>query len=258
MGNQILDSVSRFTNRVENYAKYRPTYPQSLIELLKADCGLAADSVIADIGSGTGILSELLLKNGNKVFGVEPNNAMRAVAESLLEPYAQFFSIEGAAESTTLPSRSVNFVTAGQAFHWFDTAKARAEFARILKPPGWVVLAWNERRLDSTPFLRAYEQVLMRYGTDYKQVRLENATSQLPSFFSPQIFRLESFENIQDFDFEGLRGRVLSSSYTPEPGNPGFGPMMEELRELYETHQKNGRVEFQYDTRVYYGHLGVT
>lgn len=251
----MSDSVSRFTTRVENYAKYRPTYPPGLIDLLKAECGLVAESVFADIGSGTGILSELFLKNGNKVIGVEPNSAMREVAESLLTLYPRFVNVEGTAESTNLESDSVNFITAGQAFHWFDTAKARAEFARILKPAGWVVLVWNERRLDSTPFLRDYEQIMMRYGTDYNQVRLENATSQLPGFFGSQRFKLESFENMQEFDFEGLRGRVESSSYTPEPGNPGFSPMMVKLRETYETHQKNGRVAFEYDTRVYYGHL---
>lgn len=257
MGNQMLDSVSRFTTRVENYAKYRPTYPQGLIELLKAECGLTAESVIADVGSGTGILSELLLQNGNKVFGVEPNNAMRTVAERLLKTYPQFFSVEGAAESTTLPSRSMNFVTAGQAFHWFDTARARAEFARILKRPGWVVLVWNERRLDSSPFLLDYEQLMMGYGTDYQRVRYENIYSKIPSFFAPQLFKLESFDNLQEFDFEGLHGRVFSSSYTPEPGDPSFNPMMEQLREIYESHQKNGRVTFEYDTRVYYGHLGI-
>lgn len=255
MVNRMSDSVSRFTTRVKNYAKYRPTYPQSLIDLLKAECGLTAESVIADIGSGTGILSELFLKNGNTVLAVEPNSAMREVAEGLLKPYPRFVNVQGTAESTTLASTSVNFITAGQAFHWFETAKARAEFARILKPLGWVVLVWNERRLDSTPFLRDYEQIMMRYGTDYNQVRLENATSRLPSFFASQRFKLESFENIQDFDFEGLRGRVQSSSYTPEPGNPGFSPLMVNLREIYETHQKNGRVAFEYDTRVYYGHL---
>lgn len=253
----MLDSVSRFTTRVENYAKYRPTYPPGLIELLKAECGLTAESVIADVGSGTGILSELLLQNGNKVFGVEPNNAMRMVAESLLTAYPQFFSVEGAAESTTLPSRSVNAVTAGQAFHWFDTARARAEFARILKPPGWVVLVWNERRLDSSPFLLDYEQLMMSYGTDYQRVRYENINSEIPSFFAPQLFKLESFDNSQEFDFEGLQGRVFSSSYTPEPGDPSFNPMMEQLRKIYETHQKNGHVAFEYDTKVYYGHIGI-
>ncbi|MGH9962048.1 MAG: class I SAM-dependent methyltransferase, partial [Pyrinomonadaceae bacterium] len=179
------------------------------------------------------------------------------VAESLLTAYPQFFSVEGAAESTTLPSRSVNVVTAGQAFHWFDSAKARAEFARILKPPGWVVLAWNERRLDSTPFLLDYEQLMMRYGTDYQRVRYENITSEIPGFFAPQLFKLESFDNIQQFDFESLQGRVLSSSYTPERGDPSFNPMMGQLREKFESHQKNGHVAFEYDTRVYYGHLGI-
>ncbi|HYN24061.1 MAG TPA: class I SAM-dependent methyltransferase, partial [Pyrinomonadaceae bacterium] len=161
----MVDSISRFTTRVENYAKFRPTYPPSIIDLLRADCGLTEASVIADVGSGTGILSELFLKNGNTVYGVEPNAQMRTAAESLLSDYRRFNSIDGTAESTNLKSDSIDFVTAAQAFHWFEPKKTRAEFARILKPGGWVALIWNERRLDSTPLLRAYEQLLLRYGT---------------------------------------------------------------------------------------------
>lgn len=251
----MVDSTSRFTTRVENYAKYRPAYPRNVIDLLKAECGLNADSVIADVGSGTGILSELFLKNGNTVFCVEPNAPMRTAAEGLLGQYQGFRSIEGVAEATNLVSNSVDFVTAAQAFHWFEPRKARAEFIRILKKAGWVVLIWNERRLDSTPFLRAYEQMLLRYGTDYEQVRHENVTRELSGFFAPQGFRQESFENIQRFDFEGLRGRVLSASYTPERGHPDFEPMMADLSELFAANQKNGGVAFEYDTKVYYGHL---
>lgn len=251
----MVDSTSRFTTRVENYAKYRPTYPRNIIDLLKAECGLTADSVIADVGSGTGIFSELFLKNGNTVFGVEPNAPMRTAAEGLLGEYRGFRSLKGSAESTNLVSNSVDFVTAAQAFHWFEPKKARAEFVRILKPAGWVVLIWNERRLDSTPFLRDYEQLLLRYGTDYEQVRHENVAGEINGFFAPQVFRQESFENIQRFDFESLRGRVLSASYTPERGHPGFEPMMVRLSELFDANQKNGAVAFEYDTKVYYGHL---
>ncbi len=253
----MVDSISRFTTRVENYAKFRPTYPPIIIDLLKTNCGLTEASRVADVGSGTGILSELLLKNGNTVFGVEPNAQMRSSAEKLLGNYLQFKSINGAAEATTLDSRSIDIVTAAQAFHWFDHTRARAEFARILKPKGWVALIWNERRLDSTPFLRAYEQLLLQYGTDYQKVRHENATKQIADFFAPQGFRLESIENIQTFDFESLLGRVFSSSYTPEPDHPGFEPMIASLREVFEKHQQRGTIAFEYDTRVYYGQLST-
>ncbi len=253
----MVDSISRFTTRVENYAKFRPTYPPIILDLLKANCGLTKASLVADVGSGTGILSEMFLRNGNTVFGVEPNAQMRSSAENLLSNYLHFKSIDGAAEATTLDSHSIDIITAAQAFHWFDQIRARVEFARILKPEGWVILIWNERRLDSTPFLRAYEQLLLQHGTDYQKVRHENVTGQVPDFFAPQGYRLESFENIQTFDFESLMGRVLSASYTPEPDHPSFEPMIASLREVFENHQQGGTIAFEYDTMVYYGQLST-
>ncbi len=254
----MIDSISRFTTRVENYAKFRPTYPPIILDLLKADCGFTEASLVADVGSGTGILSEMLLKNGNTVFCVEPNAQMRNSAENLLGNYLQFKSIDGAAEATTLDSHSIDIVTAAQAFHWFDQTRARVEFARILKPKGWVALIWNERRLDSTPFLRSFEQLLLQYGTDYQKVRHEKVTGQIADFFAPQGFRRESFENIQTLDFDNLMGRVLSASYTPEPDHPSFEPMIASLREVFEKHQQRGTIAFEYDTRVYYGQLSTT
>ena len=207
------------------------------------------------MGSGTGILTELFLRNGNRVFAVEPNAMMRNSAETLLSKYVHFKSVDGAAEATTLDSSSIDFVTAAQAFHWFAQSQARVEFARILKPNGWVALIWNERRLDSTPFLRAYEQLLLQYGTDYQKVRHENVTGQIADFFAPQVFRQISFENNQTFDFNSLLGRVLSSSYTPEPNHPSFEPMIVSLRQIFEEYQQGGTIAFDYDTRVYLGQL---
>lgn len=251
----MSDPTSRFSSRVENYVKYRPTYPLEVIELLKTDCGLSQESVIADVGSGTGILSEVFLKNGNKVFCVEPNAPMRTSAEALLRQYPGFVSVDASAESTSLNPNSVDFVTAAQAFHWFEQSKARTEFVRVLQPGGWAVLLWNERRLDSTSFLRAFEELLGQFGTDYKQVRHENAQKEIGGFFAPQAFTEKSFENVQYFDFAGLRGRVLSASYTPEPGDPRFEPMLNTLSKIFEANKKDGKVAFEYDTKVYYGHL---
>jgi SAM-dependent methyltransferase len=251
----MTDSVTRFSNRAENYARHRPGYPAGVIEILKSDCGLTPDSVIADIGSGTGILAELFLKNGNSVFGVEPNSAMRLIAEHRLNSSKKFTSIDATAESTTLETGSVDFIAAAQAFHWFDRDKSRFEFARILRPGGWVVLIWNERRLDSTAFLRQYEDLLLRYGTDYGKVRHENVTNEVPDFFFPQTFQLKTLENAQHFNFESLKGRLLSSSYTPDAGHPDFKPMLRALEEIFEANQKDGIVSFEYETRVYYGHL---
>lgn len=251
----MSDTINRFSDRVDNYIKFRPDYPAEVLDLLRHDCGLHPDSIIADIGSGTGKLSELFLKNGNRVIGIEPNAAMRAAAEKLLSHYSNFESRDGAAEQTGIDEESVDFVLAGQAFHWFDQAQTRVEFSRILKPNGWVVLVWNERRLDSTPFLRGYEEILLRYGTDYEQVRHENITGGLMQFFSPGELRTAKFDNVQVFNLEGLRGRVLSSSYAPGPEHPRFELMMNELARLFAEHSANGKVAFEYDTSIYYGQL---
>ena len=175
----IADSTSRFSSRVENYIRYRPGYPVQVIQTLRSECGLTPASVIADIACGTGIFTKVLLDNGNPVFGIEPNHEMRQAAERLLADYPKFTSVTGTAECSNLPDHSLDFATAAQAAHWFDLGKARQEFARILKPAGWAVLIWNERCTDTTPFLREYEDVLLRYGTDHEQVRHEHTTDKI-------------------------------------------------------------------------------
>ena len=256
----MLDPTQRFSGRVENYMKYRPSYPLAVIELLTAECGLTPDSIIADVGSGTGLLTELFLKNGNRVYGVEPNREMREAGEQLLKDDARFTSIAAAAEATTLADHSLDFVTAGQAFHWFDRDRARAEFKRVLKPQGWVVLIWNNRRTTSTPFQQDYEQLLHTYATDYAAVDHKQVDADvLRSFYGSTDFRLKTFDNQRVVDdFEGLKGGLLSASYTPEAGHPNYLPMLEELRRIFEAHQLDGRVSFEYDTQVYYGRLGTS
>ena len=254
----MSQSVDRFTSRVEDYAKYRPGYPLEIVDLFRRECGLTPASIVADIGSGTGKLAELFLANGNVVFGVEPNVSMRVVAESLFKDQPTFRSIDGSAESTTLPDLSVDLITAAQAFHWFDPVKTRDEWVRILKPGGWTTLIWNERELQTTPFLNDYEQLMLEYGTDYKEVRHENAEALIEGFFAPDEFVLRTFPNTQVFDYDGLNGRVRSSSYTPEPDHPNFDPMMRQLSTIFDKHQKNGYVNFDYETRVFYGHLSTT
>jgi SAM-dependent methyltransferase len=251
----MSNPLTRFSSRAENYAKYRPTYPTATVSILESSCALTKASVIADIGSGTGLSAALFLKNGNSLFGVEPNEAMRSAAEELLAQYPQFVSINGTAEETTLADQSVDFVVAAQAFHWFDRARAKHEFARILKPGGWVVLIWNERLLDSTAFLRGYEDLLLRYGVDYQQVRQENVSAEIADFFSPQPFALKTLENAQRLDFPSLKGRVLSSSYMPDSQHANFNSMLAELEELFDNTQNNGFVSFDYETKIYFGHL---
>ena len=226
--------------------------------MLARECGLKPASVVADVGSGTGILSELFLRNGNRVYGVEPNREMREAGGRLLAAYDNFVSVEGRAEATTLPDASVDFVTAGQSFHWFERDAARREFGRILRPGGWVVLIWNDWSTERSPFLRDYERMLIDFGTDYCEVsnRYESEDDLIRPFFSPGGIHLKTFGNQQVFDFEGLKGRLLSSSFVPEPDHPNFAPMIERLASIFERHARDGRVAFDYDTKVYYGRLG--
>src|SRR5262245_40492972 len=250
------DVTQRFSSRVDNYIKYRPGYPNEIIETLRSECGLNADSIIADIGSGTGILAEMFLKNGNEVYGVEPNREMREAGERLLKDYPRFHSRPARAEETTLLDQSVDFITAGQSFHWFDREKCRMEFARIIKPIGWIALIWNERVTNTTPFLVAYEQLLKEYSTDYEKIDHRQLNDDvIRDFFGSDRFRLKQFNNSQVFDYEGVKGRLLSSSYAPEAGHPSHEPMLAELERIFQSYQDDGKVVFEYVTQMYYGQL---
>jgi SAM-dependent methyltransferase len=251
----VSNATSRFSDRVENYVRYRPGYPPEVVQELQSDCGLIASHVVADIASGTGIWTRLLLENGNPVFGVEPNAEMRQAGERLLAAFPKFTSVAGTAEATTLADRSVDFVTAAQAAHWFDRAGARREFVRILKPGGWLVLLWNERLTDATAFLRDYEQLLVTYGTDYQDIRHEHTTSAVNEFFDPSPFQERTFAMRQEFDYAGVEGRLLSSSYAPGPEHSKHAPMLRELRGIFEANAVEGRVAFEYKTRLYFGQL---
>ena len=248
-----IDPTKRFSTRAQYYNKYRPKYPRAIIKLLRAECGLSSSSMIADIGSGTGILSRLFLKNDNIVLGVEPNKEMRKIAEKLLKDYSNFKSVAGAAESSNLKDQSVDFITSGQAFHWFHTNKSRKEFLRILKPNGWVVLIWNDRKTD-TPFLKAYDNLLYKFGIDYKEVNQQIPDERnFDKFFGHDSFQLKIFGNFQVFNFDSLKGRVLSSSYAPMKGHPNYEQMMRNLHRIFLEYQSDSKVRFEYDTKVYYG-----
>jgi ubiquinone/menaquinone biosynthesis C-methylase UbiE len=252
----MTDVTQRFSSRVENYIKYRPGYPNEVIETLRSECGLTSGSIIADVGSGTGILTEMFLRNGNTVYGIEPNREMREAAERLLKDYPRFRSVAARAEETTLDDASVDFVTAGQAFHWFDRGKTRGESARVLKPQGWIALMWNERVTTTTQFLVAFEQLLKDYSTDYEQVdhrRIDEDV--IRDFFGSDDFRLKQFKNVQVFDYEGVKGRLLSSSYAPEEGHTNHEPMLAELERIFQTYHDDGKVVFEYVTQMYYGQL---
>lgn len=249
------DSTKRFSSRVENYVRYRPGYPGAIIDLLKSECGLTPKSLIADLGSGTGKLAELFLSNGNPVIGVEPNREMREAGDRLLKPFPNFTSIATTAEDTTLPAACADFITAGQAFHWFDRTRSHAEFSRILKPHGWIVLIWNDRQTQSSTFLTEYEKLLHTYATDYSKVDHKEIDDEVVRQFFGFAPPKKIFPSSQRFDCEGLKGRLLSSSYAPEPGQPHHAEMIRDLEKLFATHQNSGHVEFVYDTVVYYARL---
>jgi len=249
------DPTLRFSDRVENYVKYRPEYPPTVLDIIQKETGVSSSSIVADIGSGTGISMRIFLPLECTIYAVEPNAAMREAAESITIAHAGFHSVEGTAEATELKPRSITHIVSAQSFHWFDPVRTRKEFARILRPGGWVILLWNVRRLDSTPFLRAYEALLLEYGTDYQKVRHENiGTEALDSFYGGPYAK-HVVDNAQYFDFEGLAGRLLSSSYAPSAGHPKHEPMMEQLRRIFTEHAQDGQVAFEYDTEIYCGKL---
>ena len=253
-----LDPTQRFSSRVEPYRRYRPGYPPDAIDLLCDRCGLVPQARVADLGSGTGILTALLLERGAQVFAVEPNSAMRGAAEALLGARRGFVSVMGTAEATTLEAESVGLVVAAQAFHWFDPERARGESLRILAPGGWAALIWNEPPEDPGAFLAEYDALLRRHAPEYVRVRgLRVREHGIREFFGGEPARAE-FANRQIFDFEGLQGRLMSSSYAPQPGEPQHAPLIAGLSQVFERHQHGGQVVFPYRTRVFFGQPGPT
>ena len=250
-----MDVTQRFADRVENYIKFRPGYPKEVVSTLQHTYSLTPDKLLLDVGSGTGILTALFLERGYTVIGLEPNQEMREAGERLLAKYEGFRSNSGQAESTGLPDQSVEVILAAQAFHWFDKAASRREFVRILKPGGILALIWNERKVDSL-FLEAYEAFLHEHGRDYAKVDHRKTDAQVvEAFFAPSPVQAHQFPNQQLFDYEGLEGRYLSSSYAYNYQDPECEPALERLKEIFDTHAIEGKVAMTYDTWMYVGML---
>lgn len=248
-----FNPLARFSSRVQNYVRYRPDYPPALAGFVEERLGLAPGSAIADVGSGTGKLSELFLARGYRVTGIEPNDEMREAAEILKERYPEFVNLAGQAEALPLEDRSVQAVMAGQAFHWFEPGKTRTEFARVLAPGGLAMLIWNDRSADATPFLRTYERLLTERCPEYSEISSRYANDNiLREFFGAAGFNEERFHNEQVFDWNGLKGRALSSSYVPTSG-PEHEAFMEELERLFAEHNDDGKVSFVYTTQLFHG-----
>ena len=250
-----VEPTERFSSRVEHYARFRPSYPRKVIFVLRNECALTPESVVADIASGTGLFTRLLLENGNPVFGVEPNDNMRRAGERFLAACPRFVSVGGMAEATTLPDQSVDLITSAQAGHWFDRERARAEFLRILKPDSFVALIWNDRRTKSSEFEGAYQELVAEYGLDYEEVQERGKRSDGAAFFAPGQCELRVMSNYQDLDYAGLEGRLLSSSYIPQSGHESYHAMLADSRRIFDKYQRNGIVRVEYDTRVFFGKL---
>jgi ubiquinone/menaquinone biosynthesis C-methylase UbiE len=255
MPDASLDPKERFSIRVDDYVRYRPGYPAALFEMLDTLGCFGAGRVVVDVGSGTGILSRGLLDSGHgaRVVAVEPNAAMRAAAEEALAGRALFESVDASAEATGLPDASADLVIAAQAFHWFDPQRARAEFARVLRPSGLVALVWNQRR--DSPQNRDYLEMLERFAPDYALVRESERSSEakMRAFFAPVSPTLATFANEQRLDEAGFRGRLLSSSYAPPQGHPMHGPILARADEIFRQHATGGLVSIEYDTLMWYG-----
>jgi ubiquinone/menaquinone biosynthesis C-methylase UbiE len=245
------DPTARFSDRVEDYIKYRPHYPTGMVYVLTAEMGLRREWIVADIGSGTGISSIPFLDNQNTVYAVEPNKEMREAAEVLFKDKAGFKSVDGSAEKTTLPANSVDLIFCGQAFHWFDPKATKIEFQRILKKTGHILIAWN-RRSDDTSFQKSYENMLIELAPEYKQVtHAQIQMSDLESFFSPKSFQTRDLYNAQTLDLAGLKGRLMSSSYCPKSGK-AFDALMAATEQLFERYKDNGFVTLKYITNLFW------
>jgi SAM-dependent methyltransferase len=256
-----IRSTQRFSNRVADYVRYRPDYPPELIVWLRDSHGIDASWMVADIGAGTGISAKMFLDAGHSVFAVEPNAPMRKASEDWLGGDPKFHPIDGTAEATTLADHSVDLICAAQAFHWFDRDAVKREWARILRHreatgEGLAAIFWNTRRLTGTPFRVGYEKLLHDFGIDYVGITERYAGDRaMRDWFGAGWRGMASFPHRQLLEFDALRGRLLSSSYMPGADHPRHATMIEALRQLFDATQIDGKVGFDYDTRIFLGTL---
>lgn len=247
-----LNPKSRFSQCAKNYAKFRPNYPNEIINFLHESIGLTEESVIADIGSGTGISTKLFLDNGNIAYGVEPNLEMRQEAEETLANYKRFYSIDASSENTKLRSESIDIIVAAQSFHWFDLKPTKEEFLRILKPGGMVVILTNWRKKSENKFMNGYMQIVWKYG---QNLNLKPSNETIPAFFYPNVIRKKVFDNPHSCTFERLKGELTSYSYMPTEQDPEFKPMIKDLENLFKKYNVNGTVTFEFEIVLYYGKI---
>lgn len=247
------DSVRRFSYRAGNYDKFRPNYPEALIEYLHASTPIRSDHVIADIAAGTGIFTEQVAAWGNRVYAIEPNPYMRRIASQRLVALDRCILLEGTAESTGLPDDSIDIIVSAQAFHWFDLVRTKAEFRRVGRNSPRVAIVWNLRNTD-TPFESAYETLIRRYAVDYLNVSQRKMnTVDVLSFFAPAVPEYRVFGHVDFLTHEQLRGRTCSYSFMPDGRSLLLPDMLASLATLFDTHQKGGKVRLSYKARLFVG-----
>ena len=245
-------NIDKFTGKAENYEKFRPSYP---IEILNSfyDYNLNQNSIIADIGSGTGKLTKIFLENGNIVYAVEPNDDMRNMAISTLNEYKNFISIKGSAEITTLQNKIIDFVTVGQAFHWFNPLKALDEFKRILKNNGVLALVWNNGKTSSA-FMQEYENILDNIKNHNNKNHRDISDETIEKYYSKDYKKL-TVENIHELNFNEILGRVLSSSCSPKENTKEYYETRNLLKEIFNKYKQNDKIIIEYETVIYIGRL---
>jgi SAM-dependent methyltransferase len=249
------DSTTRFTNRVADYVKARPTYPAEVLDILREQIVFDSAKIVADIGAGTGISSKLFLDAGNTVYAVEPNAAMRAAAVAQLCKSAKYHAVDGTAEATTLAADSIDLIVAAQAFHWFDRPTFSAECRRIGRGGAHLLVMWNSRVTSGSEFAEGYDRLLLTYASGYTRVNHQQITfAQISEAFAapPKLIELHN-EQVMDFDL--LAARLASSSYSPAIGDPRHEPLMAELRRLFDRTANSGTVKIEYRTELYLGRV---
>jgi ubiquinone/menaquinone biosynthesis C-methylase UbiE len=250
----MKDNTKRFSDRVDNYQRFRPSYKDETIDYIFDNFGLSKKSVLADIGSGTGIFTEKILQKCKKVYAVEPNTEMRTAAEKRLSINKSFQSINGTSENTTLDNESIDAITVAQAFHWFNIEDTKKEFKRILKKDTFVFLIWNNR-VTNTPFLKEYEEILVNKIPEYTEVNHNNITEDIIKTFLIRDYSKVIFRNNQIFDLEGVFGRLSSSSYTPKQDTKEYEIIKEAIINAFNKYSTDGVISFNYNTEIYSGKI---
>lgn len=241
--------------RIDYYQKNRPSYPQEILSILKNRYGVHESQYVADVACGSGLFSKLMLKNHFEVIGVEPDEQMRDRAIQRLGKYEHFQLIEGTAASTGLPDNCVDMITVAQAFHWFDTPQTVKEFCRILKPGGLILLLWNERKTDHDLFHQEYESLLWDYAVDYdRSLHRSYPMDRIKHLFPSFSLRCHKLRNSQEMNLQSLMGRLESAHYCPPLEHPSYLPLMEGVKELYQSYKENGKIRLEHQCKIYFLH----